>query len=131
MPAELRKQTQALKREVTALWLAAKHPQTPWPLKLLAGLVVAYALSPIDLIPDVVPLLGYLDDLLLVPLGIVLLLRLLPADILNECRAQAATLERRPPSMIGAVLVIGLWITAALLGLFWLRHLLQYPLQEP
>ena len=78
-----------LKREIHALYLACRHPDTPWYAKLCALLVVGYALSPIDLIPDFIPVLGYLDDLLLLPLGIALVLRMIPEPVLNECRAQA------------------------------------------
>jgi uncharacterized membrane protein YkvA (DUF1232 family) len=80
----------ALKRDVVALWLAARDPRTPLAAKLLAGVVAAYALSPIDLIPDFIPVLGYLDDLLLVPAGIWLVVRLIPAELLAEFRAAAA-----------------------------------------
>src|SRR5262249_21241688 len=78
-----------LKRETYALFLVAKHPRVPWYAKALAICVVGYALSPLDLIPDFIPILGYLDDLLLVPLGIALVIRLTPRDLLAECRAQA------------------------------------------
>ena len=78
-----------LKREIHALALAARHPRTPWYAKALIGGVVAYALSPIDLIPDFIPVLGYLDDLVLVPLGIVAAVKLVPPDVMAECRARA------------------------------------------
>ena len=79
-----------LKRETLVLYFAARHPRTPWCAKLFAAVVVAYALSPIDLNPDFVPVLGYFDDLILVPLGIALAIRLIPPTVLAECRAQAA-----------------------------------------
>ena len=79
----------ALKREVHAVGIAALDPRTPWTAKLIASLVLAYALSPIDLIPDFIPVLGQLDDLLLVPLGIALVIKLIPADVLAEARARA------------------------------------------
>ena len=81
-----------LKREVRALYLAYRDPRTPWYGRMLAALVVAYALSPIDLIPDPIPVLGYLDDLILIPLGVALALRMIPREVMAECRAQA---ERR------------------------------------
>jgi uncharacterized membrane protein YkvA (DUF1232 family) len=111
----------AVKRDVHAVWLAARHPGTPWYAKALALAVAAYALSPIDLIPDFVPVLGYLDDLLIVPLGIILVTRLLPAEILAECRAAAEAAERRPRSLAGAVAIVLLWLAAAVLFLwaFW------------
>ena len=84
-----KQRARALQREVHAVYLAMRDPRTPWYARLLAGAVVAYAFSPIDLIPDPIPVLGYLDDLLLVPLGIVLVLRLIPAEVMQECRQRA------------------------------------------
>ena len=92
-----------VRRDVRALWIAARDPRTPWYAKLLAGAVVAYALSPIDLIPDVVPVLGYLDDLVLLPLGILLAVRLIPGPLMAEYRAAAAALDERPASVTGLV----------------------------
>ena len=84
----LKAKARALKREVQALILAARDPRTPWYAKWLVAGVVAYALSPIDLIPDFIPVLGLLDDLIIVPLGIVIAIRLIPAQVLAECRAR-------------------------------------------
>jgi len=84
-----RAKVRQLKLEIVALYYATRHPQTPWAAKLLALLVVGYALSPIDLIPDFIPVLGYLDDLILLPLGILLVLKLIPTSVLDECRQQA------------------------------------------
>ncbi len=112
----------ALKRDVVALWIAARDPRTPPTAKLVAGTVAAYALSPIDLIPDVIPLLGQLDDLLIVPLGIMLALRLIPAPLMQEFR-EAALSRSRPRSAIAAAAVIGIWIFgAAVLAMIWLRQ---------
>ena len=86
----LRRRARLLKADTHALYLAARHPGTPWYAKLLLAAVVAYALSPIDLIPDFIPVLGYVDDLVLLPLGIALALRLIPPPVLAECRARAA-----------------------------------------
>lgn len=108
----------ALKRDVVALWLAARDPRVPWHAKLVAGLVAAYALSPIDLIPDVIPVLGLLDDLILVPLGILLAVRLVPPAVMDELRRRAAQ-AAKPTSRAGLVIVVGLWLAAAL-GLAWL-----------
>jgi uncharacterized membrane protein YkvA (DUF1232 family) len=111
----------ALKRDVVALWLAARDPRTPLAAKLLAGVVAAYALSPIDLIPDFIPVLGYLDDLLLVPAGIWLVVRLIPAELLAELRASAAAREK-PRSIAGAVAVAGLWLAlGGVLAWAWWR----------
>ena len=109
----------ALKRDVVALWLAARDPRTPLAAKLLAGAVAAYALSPIDLIPDFIPVLGYLDDLLLVPAGIWLAVRLIPAGLLEELRA-AAVARGRPRSLAGAAAVAAVWFAlAGLAGWLW------------
>src|SRR5260221_3237977 len=89
MLAKLREWAAKLKRDVLALWFCCKHRDTPLAAKLLAGFVVGYALSPIDLIPDFIPVLGYLDDLIIVPLGIYILLRLIPDHVLAECRQKA------------------------------------------
>ena len=110
-----------LQRDVVALWLAARDPRTPWSARVLAGFVAAYALSPIDLIPDVIPVLGYLDDLLIVPAGIWLAVCLVPPPLMAEFRAQAATRDR-PRSYTAAVLILALWLAAAgLLLWLWLR----------
>src|SRR5690242_16375263 len=92
-----------LKRDVVALWIAARDPRTPWRAKALAGFVAAYALSPIDLIPDFIPLLGYLDDLLIVPAGIWLALRQVPPALMIEFREQAASRDR-PRSRVAATI---------------------------
>jgi len=111
----------ALKREVAALYLATRDPRTPAAARWLALAVIAYALSPIDLIPDVIPVLGYLDDLLLLPLGLWLCLRLIPDAVMQDCRRQAAT---RPPAALGrrgAILVVVVYVAlvAAVVG-WWL-----------
>jgi uncharacterized membrane protein YkvA (DUF1232 family) len=104
---------QQFKRETHALYFAARDPRTPWPAKLVIGMVVAYALSPIDLIPDFIPILGYLDDLVLLPLGIYLALRLIPAEVIGEARERAATAGQLPKSLTAAAIIVILW-TAAL-----------------
>ena len=104
-----------LKAEVIALWVAARDPRTPLAAKLLAAAVAAYAFSPIDLIPDFVPVLGYLDDLLLLPLGIWLALRLIPPELLTEFRDRARS-SARPTGQAGAVAVVAIWIVAAALA---------------
>lgn len=107
-----------LKRDVIALWLAARDPRTPWHTKAVAGVVAAYALSPIDLIPDFIPVLGYLDDLILVPLGIALAVRLIPPALLSEFRAAAAMRSERPASKLAIVVIVALW-TASIAGATW------------
>ena len=109
-----------VRRDVRALWIAARDRRTPWYAKLLAGAVVAYALSPIDLIPDFVPVLGYLDDLILLPLGILLAVRLVPKPLMQEYRAAAARLEDRRASKAGLAVIVAIWLCAAGLALWWL-----------
>ena len=112
-----------LKSDVLALWLAARDARTPLGAKLLAGAVAAYALSPIDLIPDFVPVLGLLDDVLVVPAGIWLVLRLLPEELVEEFRLRAAGLAERPRSTVGMLFVLAIWLgLAAILGLFLIRE---------
>ena len=118
--ARLRGWARVVKRDAVALWLAARDPRTPWPAKVAAAAVAAYALSPIDLIPDFIPVLGYLDDLVIVPLGILLAARLMPAALLAEFRAEAARRAARPRSRAGAAAVVMLWLAAAAFLLWWL-----------
>ncbi len=110
-----------LKKEVYALYLAYRDPRTPWYAKVVAALVVAYAFSPIDLIPDPIPVLGYLDDLVLIPLGAALALRLIPPDVMADARAKTEELLRagKPVSWGGVVIVGVIWIVLAGLAV-WL-----------
>lgn len=110
----------ALRHEVAALYLACRDPRVPWYAKAVALCVVAYALSPIDLIPDPIPILGHLDDLILVPLGIALVIRLIPPPILAECRAKARTQASRetPRSWTAAAVIILCWVAVAALILW-------------
>ena len=101
-----------LKRDAHALYLVARDPRVPWYVKALAVAVAAYAASPIDLIPDFIPVLGYLDDLILVPLGIVLVISLVPPGIMAEHRALADAAQDRPVSKAAAVVVVLVWIAA-------------------
>ncbi len=105
-----------IRRDVLALYLAGRDPRVPWYAKVLALATAAYALSPIDLIPDFIPVIGYLDDLIIVPLGILCVVKMIPADIMADLRAQAARRisQARPVSVAGAVFVIFLWLVAAL-----------------
>lgn len=98
-----------------AVWLAARDPRTPWSARIVALLIAAYALSPIDLIPDFIPVIGYLDDLLIVPLGIALVLRLIPTALMDEHRATAARAAERPVSRWAAVGVVAVWLVCAVL----------------
>jgi uncharacterized membrane protein YkvA (DUF1232 family) len=110
----------AIRRDVVAVWLAARDPRVPWSTKALALAVAAYALSPIDLIPDFIPVLGYLDDLIIVPLGILACIRLIPAGLMAEFRTEAARRAAEPRSIVAAVIIVAIWISAAALLLWWL-----------
>ncbi len=99
-------------RDGLALYVAARDPRTPRLAKLLALLVAAYALSPIDLIPDVIPVLGILDELILLPIAIALIARLIPADVMAESRAAAQAMVEKPRSKAGAAIIIGIWVLA-------------------
>ena len=114
-----RQWARSIKRDVLALWIAARDRRTPIAAKITAGAVAAYALSPIDLIPDFAPVLGYADDLLIVPLGIMLAVRLVPAPLMTEYSAQAAGLAARPVSRAGLVAIVVMWALTAV-SLVWL-----------
>jgi uncharacterized membrane protein YkvA (DUF1232 family) len=111
----VRQWARRLRIEAHALYLAARDPRVPWTAKFVAAAVAAYAFSPIDLIPDFVPVLGFLDDLIILPLGIALALRLVPAEILAECRGRAAARVDRPVSRVAAAAIIATWIAVPIL----------------
>jgi uncharacterized membrane protein YkvA (DUF1232 family) len=120
--ARLRGWAKRLKREAYVVWLAARDPRTPLAAKVVALAVTAYAFSPFDLIPDFIPVLGLLDDLILVPFGLWVALQLIPPEILAEHRPAAEAAAARPVSRVGAAAVVGVWV--ALTGLaawVWLR----------
>ena len=108
-----------LEVEVYALYLAYRDPRVPWYARAFAALVVGYAFSPIDLIPDPIPVLGYLDDLIIVPLGVALAIRMIPSLVLAECRQEARDAKDRPVSRTAAVVVVATWIALAALAV-WL-----------
>lgn len=114
----LRERAHALRVDAHAVWLSARDPRVPWYAKLLALLITGYALSPIDLIPDFIPVLGLLDDLILIPAGIWLMLRLIPAEVFAEHRATAEAASQRPISRTGAAVIVLLWL-AILASLAW------------
>jgi uncharacterized membrane protein YkvA (DUF1232 family) len=107
--------------EVVTLWFCTRHPRAPLAAKVLAAAVAAYAFSPIDLIPDFIPVLGYVDDLILLPIGVWLVLKMVPPDVIAECREQArlwlAQRQPKPRSYLGAALIVALWLAA--LALAW------------
>jgi uncharacterized membrane protein YkvA (DUF1232 family) len=107
--------TKRLKLEVHAIYLAQKDPRVPWYAKLLAAFFVGYALNPMDLIPDPIPVLGYLDDLILVPLGIALVVKMIPPEVMAECRekAQAHANQNKTKNWFAAVIIIAIWVLLA------------------
>ncbi len=107
-----------LKVEVYALYLAYRDPRVPWYARVFAACVVGYAFSPIDLIPDPIPVLGYLDDLILIPLGVALAIRMIPAEVLEDCREKARSAEGRPVNRWAAVFVVAVWVILAILAVF-------------
>ncbi|MGN6237195.1 YkvA family protein [Dyella sp.] len=112
MIAALRRWARRFKRQTLTVYFLARDPRLPTPLRLLALAVAAYALSPIDLIPDFVPVLGYLDDLLIVPLGLALILRLAPRPLVLDARRRARAVHGRPASRTAAVVIVLLWLLA-------------------
>jgi len=118
-----RRWARSIKRDVVALWIAARDPRVPWHIKVLCAAIAAYALSPVDLIPDFIPVFGYLDDVILLPLGILLAVRLVPADLMAEFRAEADVRVERPVSRVAAAVIVALWIVCAALIFctFWSR----------
>jgi uncharacterized membrane protein YkvA (DUF1232 family) len=109
-----------LKREVYALYFACRDPRVPWYAKALAAGIVGYAFSPIDLIPDFIPVLGYLDELVLLPLGIMAVRAMIPGEILAECRERAHRLEGKPRNWIAAVIIVAIWLGLATAAICWL-----------
>ena len=111
----------SLTRDVAALWIAARDPRVPWHLKAAAAAVAAYALSPIDLIPDFVPVLGYLDDLVMVPIGILIVVRSMPRDLMGEFRAEAERREWPSASYAGLAAILLVWSATLAAALVWWR----------
>lgn len=113
----------SFKQQTLVVYFAARDPRTPLLVRVLAVLVAAYALSPIDLIPDFIPVIGYLDDLILLPLGIALIVKLTPPDVIEAAKERAATLSERPSSYSAAATVIVIWIILGLLAYKWLARI--------
>lgn len=118
---QLKQRARATKRDTYAVYLACRDPRTPWYAKVVAGAVAAYALSPIDLIPDFIPVLGYLDDLIIVPLGLALAVKLIPRPVLIDCRAAAQAAAEKPTNRTAAAVIVAVWLAAAGL-LIWLAY---------
>jgi uncharacterized membrane protein YkvA (DUF1232 family) len=119
--ARLKRWAHLIRRDIHALYLAARDPRVPWPAKALAAAVAAYALSPIDLIPDFIPVLGQLDELIILPLGIALAVRMIPAELMAEHRAAATAAIAQPQSNTGALAIIAIW-TALTIFVAWLAY---------
>ena len=119
----IRQWARRIKQDAVMLWFACRDPRTPWLPKIICMLAVAYAISPVDLIPDFIPVLGYLDDAILLPAMIWLAVKLLPAEVVSDCRAQAAEWmqhnERKPVSRLGVVFVLLVWSLALLMLAWW------------
>ena len=119
----------SVKRDIHAVYLASDDPRVPWLAKAIALLVAGYALSPIDLIPDFVPVLGYLDDLVLVPLGIYLVIRLIPPDIMAEHRQSAAAMRHRSANTTAALIIIIVWMLSFVLAswifVIWISQMIK------
>ncbi|MCC6904486.1 MAG: DUF1232 domain-containing protein [Anaerolineae bacterium] len=127
MLKEIQAHARQLKAETYALYLAYRDPRVPWYARVLGLLVVAYAFSPIDLIPDFVPVLGYLDDLVLIPLGMALVLRLIPAEVMADCRAHAADVmaQGEPVNRWAGAIIVLIWIGGLALAVLLVARLLR------
>ena len=121
MTDRLKDWARLIKRDVHALYLASRDPRVPWYAKVLAMAVAGYALSPIDLIPDFIPVLGYLDDALIVPLGVILVVRLIPPEIMAEHRQLAALAQERPTGRVAVIAIVAIWVVAVGLA-GWLAY---------
>ena len=110
---DFKERARKLNTDLPAVFLALKKKETPVYAKILAGVTILYALSPIDLIPDFIPVLGYLDDLIIIPAGIWLAVRLVPREVLDDCRTMARNAPRPPANRIAGAIVIALWLLAA------------------
>ena len=122
----LKERARTLKADVITLYFAARHRRTPWHAKLFMVAIVAYAFSPIDLIPDFVPFLGYLDELILLPIGISLALKMIPPDVVAQCRTRAnqASLDVKRGGRVAAVVIVIIWIAIAAWCIVWFYDVL-------
>lgn len=119
---QLKDKAREIKKSIIILYLAAKHPETPWYAKLLVAMVISYALSPIDLIPDFIPVLGYLDDLIIVPAGILLALKLIPQPVIEECQLKSQSVMLKGKGFYAAVVIALIWLLVAYLIIQFLRQ---------
>ena len=121
--ATLRETARKIKRDALTVYFVARDPRTPLPVRLLALCIAAYALSPIDLIPDFIPVVGYLDDVVLVPLGIVLVIRLTPDVVVDASRVKADQVAAKPTSHAAAIAIVAIWLASAAGIVYWLAGL--------
>jgi uncharacterized membrane protein YkvA (DUF1232 family) len=120
-----KQKARSLKREIYAIYLAYRDPRVPWHARIFAACVVGYAFSPIDLIPDPIPVLGYLDDLILIPIGIALAVKMIPPDVMRECREKACELSatgKKKKNWIAASLIVSVWIFLFVLTILYLKR---------
>jgi uncharacterized membrane protein YkvA (DUF1232 family) len=129
--AQLKDWARVIKRDVVALYIAARDPRVPWSVKAAAAAVAAYALSPIDLIPDFIPVLGYLDEVILLPIAISLVIRMIPKPLMAEFRVKAQRRAERPVSHVAAAVIIGLWVLTASFLIWALRLWVHRPPPVP
>jgi uncharacterized membrane protein YkvA (DUF1232 family) len=124
---KLKQRSKQIKIEIYAIYLAYKDPRVSWYARIFAACVVGYAFSPIDLIPDPIPILGYLDDLILIPLGVVLVLKMIPPEVLSECheKAQKTMHQGKPVNRIAAFVIIVIWVISATLAIAFMYKLLK------
>lgn len=122
-----KQRVKSLKIQVYALYLAYRDPRVPWYTRIFVACVVGYAFSPIDLIPDFIPVFGYLDDLILVPLGIALAIRMMPATVMAECREKAQEIihQGKPINRIAAIVIVAIWLFLAALGIFFIAQIFR------
>ena len=116
---EWRQRALKLRREIYALYFACRDPRVPWYAKALAAGVVAYAFSQIDLIPDFIPVLGYIDDLVRIPLGVMAVRAMIPAAVLADCRERASRMEGKPRNWFAAVIIVTMWLAVAGAAIYW------------
>ena len=119
---KLKEKARWMKQQAYVLFLAYKDPRTPWTAKVFAAVVVAYAFSPIDLVPDFIPVFGYLDDLLLVPLGVALAMKMIPEEVLVDARAEVDTAfpDGKPKNWVAGAIIIAIWVVIVALVVFWM-----------
>jgi len=118
--ARLHQAARRIKHDALTVYFAARDPRTPWHVRLLALAIAAYAMSPIDLIPDFIPVLGYLDDVILLPLGILLVIRLTPAEVIEASRLKARAVSEKPTSRVAAAAIVVVWVLSAAGFGYWL-----------